>query len=216
MSSAPIDWTPVEDAEKQGGVPSLQIALVEAAKILEHRLAEEKVPGATAAERVEAAGLHLTRPNDVKAAHQYVEALRHGQTPGLTEERAKRHLQSFRQAVADVNELTRSRDSIAAQAKLYLGLLKGKQRWVLRAGMGLGVFLLSVVFLADTGWGNLLVLGVVDIVHFFFGWLVGLLIFFAVLIAVILGTAIYLDRQGSRGGRIKDESDEPGPTHDNH
>lgn len=201
-----IDWTPVEEAEKENTVSGYKLALLESAKILEERLGDERVPGRTFAERVGAAQLHFTRPADVTKAMAYVEGLRHGVTGGLTKERAKVYLQSLRQAVADLNDLAQSRDSFPAQVKLYLGLLKGKQRWLLRGLVGLGIFFFGVLILADTTPGQLLVTGIVALVHLFFGLIVAILIALGVMVAVILGTAVYLGRQ--RGGRVRGEDEE--------
>lgn len=202
---AAIDWTPVEEAEQERTLTGYKVALLEAAKILDERLQEERVPGKTYAERLESAKLHLTRPNDVTKASAYVEGLRGGVTGGLTKERAKTYLQTFRQAVADMNELSQVRDSFIGQAKLYIGLLRGKQRWLLRALIGLGAFFFGVLFLAHTTPGEILVTGVVGLVDLFFGVIVGILLALGVLLAVILGTAIYLSRQG---GRVRGEDEE--------
>jgi predicted outer membrane lipoprotein len=107
--------------------------------------------------------------------------------------------------VADLNDLTQSRDSAVAQVKLYLGLLRGKQVWLVRALIGLGASFVIVLILADTVPGQVLVTGVVAFVHLFFSWIIGLLIAIAVLVVVVIATAIYLDR---KGGRVRIEEDE--------
>lgn len=203
---AAIDWTPVEEAEKEKTLSGYKVALLESAKILEQRMQEERVPGRTDAERFAAAKPHFTRPKQIETAYDYSVALRSGQTGGLTAERAKDYLQYFRQAVADLNDLAQSRDSLKAQALLYLGLLKGRQRWVLNALIGLGGFFVLVLVLADTAPGQLLVLGVVGLVHGFFNLIIGLLVFLALLLMAVLGTAIYLDRRGR--GTVRGEHDE--------
>lgn len=201
--SKTIDWTPVEEAEAEKTLSGLKIALLEVVKILDRRLTEERLPGRSTEERFDAARYHFTKPEQVKKAVDYVTELRDGNTGGLTRQGGERHLQSLRQAVADLNDLSQKRSSLVAQAKMYLGLLKGKQRWLVNSLAGLAGFFLAVLFLADTGAGQLLVAGVVAVVHTFFSWIVTLLITLAVLVLVILGTAVYLDRRPT--GRIKDE-----------
>lgn len=202
---ATIDWTPVEEAESENTISGYKIALLEAAKLFEQRMADEKIPGRTAADHLEAVKLHLTRPSDVTRAYSYVTRLRSGTTGALTKERAKAYIQAFRQAVADLNDLTQQRDSFAAQLKLALGTLKSKQFWLVRALIGLGVFFALVLFLADTAPGQALVAAVVGFVHLFFSWIVGLLIGIALLVVVVVGTALYLDR---RGGTVRGEDEE--------
>lgn len=202
---ATIDWTPVEEAEAENTVSGYKIALLEAAKLFEQRMADEKIPGRTPADRLEAVKLHLTRPADVTRAYSYVTRLRGGTTGALTKERAKAYIQSFRQAVADLNDLTQQRDSFVAQFKLALGTLKSKQFWLIRALIGLGVFFALVLFLADTAPGQALVAVTVGFVHLFFSWIVGLLIGIALLVVVVVGTALYLDR---RGGTVRGEDEE--------
>lgn len=202
---ATIDWTPVEEAEAENTVSGYKLALLEAAKLFEQRMADEKIPGKTPAEHLESVKLHLTRPADVTRAYSYVQRLRNGTTGALTKERAKSYIQSFRQAVADLNDLTQSRDSFAAQFKLTLGALRGKQAWLIRALVGLGVFFVLVLFLADTAPGQVLVTGVVGFVHLFFSWIIGLLVGIALLVFVVIGTALYLDR---RGGKVRGEDEE--------
>jgi hypothetical protein len=202
---ATIDWTPVEEAEAEHTVSGYKIALLEAAKLFEQRMADEKIPGRTAADHLEAVKLHLTRPADVTRAYSYVGRLRAGTTGALTKERAKAYIQAFRQAVADLNDLTQSRDSFAAQFKLALGTLKSKQFWLVRALIGLGVFFVLVLFLADTTPGQVLVAAMVGFVHLFFSWIIGLLVGIALLVFVVVGTALYLDR---RGGTVRGEDEE--------
>ena len=127
-------------------------------------------------------------------------------TGGLAPERAKKYLQSFRQAVADMNDLSQSRDSFGAQARLYLGMLKGKQRWLVRGLVGLGGFLVIILVLADTGPGQGLVEGVVSLVHELLGLFIALLIAIGAILVAVLGSAVYLDKH--RGGRIKTEEED--------
>ncbi len=202
---AHIDWTPVEEATKENTVVGYQVGLLEAVKILDQRLKEEKLPGRTTEERLDAAELHFTRPKQVRQAIAYVTALRTGTTNALTVEGAKKHLQALRQAVADLNDLSQSRANPIAQAKMYLGLLKGKQRWLVRGLVGIGAFFLTVLILADTAPGQLLVALVVTIVNTFFSWIITLLILLAILVLVILGTAVYLDRR--KGGTVTTDDD---------
>lgn len=202
---ATIDWTPVEEAEAEGSLPSYKLALLEAAKLFESRMADERIPGRTPAEQLASVRSHLTRPGDVTKAYSYVQRLRHGSTGALTKDRAKTYIQSFRQAMADLNDLTRSRDSFRAQLLLYLGLLKGRQQWLIRGGIGLGVFFVLVVFFADTTPGRVLVTGTVAFVHLFFSWILGLLLAIGLAIFIVIGTAVYLDR---RGGRVRGEDEE--------
>jgi hypothetical protein len=204
--SSSIDWTAVEEAEAEKTVTGYKLALLEAAKLLDERLQAERVPGRSFAERVQAAHFHFTKPNQVNRAAAYVEGLRSGVTGGLTKDRAKTYLQDFRQGVADMNDLSQSRDSAAAQARLYLGLLKGRQRWLLRGLIGLGGFLVVVLILADTKVGQVLVDGVVGLVHGLFGLIVALLIALGAVLLVVLGTAVYLDRH--RSGRVRGEDEE--------
>ncbi|MDP9212036.1 MAG: hypothetical protein M3N59_02055 [bacterium] len=201
---ATIDWTSVEEAEKENTVTGYKLALLEAAKLFEDRMEDEHIPGKTPAERLEAVKLHLTRPADVTKAYAYAHRLRHGTTGALTKERAKGYLQSFRQAVADLNDLTRQRDSFGAQVKLYWGLVRARQRWLLRGLVGLGGFFLLVLFLADTAPGQALVEGTVALVHGFFSWIAALLIGLALVVLAVLGTAVYLDR---RGGAVRGEDE---------
>lgn len=201
-----IDWTAVEDAEQEKSVSGYKVALLEAAKLLDERLRAERVPGRTFAERTQAAHYHFTQPEKLNRAATYVEGLRSGVTGGLTADRAKTYLQSFRQGVADMNDLSQSRDSFAAQARLYLGLLKGRQRWLVRGLVGLGGFLILVLLLADTGIGRGLVSGIVDLVHGFFGLLVALLVAIGAVLIVVLGSAVYLDKH--RRGRVRGEDEE--------
>lgn len=201
-----IDWTAVEEAESEKTITGYKLALLEAAKLLDERLQAEKVPGKTFAERVQAAHFHFTQPEKLNRAATYVEGLRSGVTGGLTADRAKTYLQDFRQGVADMNDLSQSRDSFGAQAKLYLGMLKGKQRWLLRGLIGLGGFLLVVLVLADTSAGQWLVDGIVGLVHGLFGLIIVILIGLGSVLAVILGTAVYLDR--TRKGRVRGEDEE--------
>jgi uncharacterized membrane protein len=201
-----IDWTAVEEAEAEKTLTGYKVALLEAAKLLDERLQAERVPGRTFAERVQAARFHFTKPDELNRAAVYVEGLRSGVTGGLAKDRAKTYLQSFRQGVADMNDLSQARDSVGAQVRLYLGLLKGRQRWLLRGLIGLGGFIVVVLILADTAPGQFLVNGIVDLVHGFFGLLVALLIALGAVLLVVLGTAVYLDRH--RSGRVRGEDEE--------
>lgn len=203
---ATIDWTPVEEGEAEKTIAGYKVALLEAAKIFEQRMADERIPGKTAADRLASVQLHLTRPADVTKAYSYVTRLREGHTGALTKERAKAYIQSFRQAVADLNDLSQARDSFPAQVRLYLGLLRGKQKWLVRALLGLGGFILIVLFLADTTPGQVLVTGTVAFVHLFFSWIIALLIAIALIVLVVLGTAVYLDRKS--GGKVTIEEDD--------
>ncbi len=202
---ATIDWTPVEEAEAERTVSGYKVALLEAAKLFEQRMADEHIPGQTPADHLAAVRLHLTRPADVTRAYSYVQRLRSGSTGALTKDRAKSYVQAFRQAVADLNDLSQRRDSFMAQVKLYLGFLQGKQGWLIRALIGLGTFFLLVLFLADTTSGQVLVTAVVAFVNFFFTWIIGVLVGIALLVLVVVGTAVYLDR---RGGKVRGEDEE--------
>jgi hypothetical protein len=202
---ATIDWTAVEEAEKENTISGYKVAVLEAAKLLENRLKEEHVPGANTKERLAAGKLHFTRPADLKKAYDYVENLRTGHTGALTIDRAKTYLQSFRQGVADLNDLSQSRSSKVAQLKLYYGLVLGKQRWLINTLIGIAAFLVAVLLLANTTLGNLLVVGVVTFVNTFFKWLIILVIGLALVAVAVVSTAIYLDR---RGGRVTTEDDE--------
>ncbi|MDP4000002.1 MAG: hypothetical protein Q8Q11_01020 [bacterium] len=201
---ATIDWTSVEEAEKENTASAHKLAVLEAAKLFEGRMSEEHIPGHTPAERLEAVKLHLTRPADVTKAYAFVERLRHGSTGALTKSRAKDYLQAFRQGVADLNDLTRQRDSFGAQVKLYWGLVRARQRWLVRALIGLGGFFLLVLFLDGTGFGRAIVGGVVSIVHGFFSWIAILLVSLAAVLLAVIGTAVYLDR---RGGTVRGEDE---------
>ncbi len=200
-----IDWTSVEEAEAEGTPAAQRLALLEAAKIFEQRMREEHIPGKTTEEKFAAVQFHLTRPVDAERAHKYIARLRFGATGALTKERASQYLQAFRQAVADLNDLGQSRDSFIGQMKVYFGLVKGKQAWLIRILIGLGAFFLLVLFLADTTPGQVLVTSLVGFVHIFFNWIIGLLIAIALLVFVVVGTALYLDR---RGGKVTVEDDE--------
>lgn len=202
---ATIDWTAVEEAEKENSLSGYKVALLEAAKLLESRLQEEHVPGADTAERLAAGKLHFTRPADLNKAYGYIEGLRTGNTGGLTIDRAKTYLQSFRQGVADLNDLSQSRSSKVAQLKLYYGLIRGKQRWLINTLIGIAVFLVVVLLLANTTLGQLLVVGVVAFVNAFFKWVIVLIVGLGLVALAVVGTAIYLDR---RGGRVTTEDDE--------
>ncbi|HEY8108521.1 MAG TPA: hypothetical protein VIF43_00715 [Patescibacteria group bacterium] len=201
---ATIDWTSVEEAEKENTASSYKLALLEAAKLFEGRMSDERIPGRTPAERLEAVKLHLTRPADVTKAYAFVERLRHGSTGALTKARAKDYVQAFRQGVADLNDLTRQRDSFGAQAKLYWGLVRARQRWLIRALVGLGGFFLLVLFLDGTGIGRGIVDGIVSLVHGFFSWIAVLLAALAAVLLAVIGTAVYLDR---RGGTVRGEDE---------
>lgn len=203
---ATIDWTPVEEAEAEHTVSGYKIALLEAAKLFEQRMADERIPGKNPADHLAAVQLHLTRPGDVTKAYSYVTRLRDGHTGVLTKERAKSYIQSFRQAVADLNDLSQARDSFPAQVRLHLGLLRGKQVWLVRTLLGVGGFFLLIVFLADTAVGQVIVTGLVAFVHLFFSWIIALLIAIALVVLVVLGTAVYLDRKS--GGKVRIEEDE--------
>lgn len=203
---ATIDWTPVEEAEAEGTLAGHKVALLEAAKLLAQRLRDERIPGHTLAERVAAARWHFTRPDDVAKGVAYVETLHEGQTGALTKTKAKEYLQAFRQGVADLSDLAQARDSFPAQVKVYLGLLRSKQRWLLRALLGFGLAFVLVLFFADTAPGQVLVTGTVSLVHLLFGWIIGLLVMLVVILVVVVGTAVFLDRR-TGGGRIKEEDE---------
>lgn len=203
---ATIDWTPVEEAEAEKTLTGYKVALVEAAKVLDQRLREERVPGANLLERIQSARWHFTRPDDVERSAAFVESFQSGATGGLTKAKAKDYLQTFRQAVADINDLSQSRDSFRAQTKLYLGLLKGKQGLFLKALLVLGLAFLLILFLADTGPGQVFVTGIVGLVHLFFGLILTLLLIVGLIVVIVIGTAIYLDRRAG-GGRIKEEDE---------
>lgn len=204
---ATIDWTAVEEAERENTVSAYKLAVLEATKLFEGRMADEHIPGKTPAEKLEAVKLHLTRPGDVTKAYAFVERLRNGATGALTKSLAKDYLQAFRQAVADLNDLTQKRDSFGAQLKLYWGLVQTKQRWLIRGLFGLGSFFVLVLFLDGTGAGQALVRGTLDVVHGFFSLIAALLIVLAVAVFAVLGTAVYLDRRGG-GGRVRGEDEE--------
>lgn len=203
--SETIDWSPVDEALAEKSSSGVKLAMLEAGKILDERLDDVKIPGRTLREKVGSATLHLTNVKDVAKAADYLSGLRSGTTGALNRPQAERHIQSIRQAVTDLNELSAERQSPLAQAKLYAGALKGKQRWLKQALAGVGVVFLIILFLADTGWGRSLVGGVVGGVNTFFSWIITVLILIGLLILVVLGTAIYLDRRS--GGRVSSDDE---------
>ncbi len=202
-----IDWTPVEEASAEKTASGYQVAVLESAKILEQRLRQEHLGGPSLLEQVTAARLFFTRPDDVTEAAQYVEDLRFGSSRPLTAARSAKLQQTIRQAVADINELSRQRDSWQAKAKLYLGQIRARRSWFGSALAVAAGVLLVIWLLANTTPGSVLVTVVVTVVNTVFAWVFGLLIVAAIILGAVLGTAVYLDRSRG-GGRIKTEADE--------
>lgn len=205
MASATIDWTPVDEAMGENTAAGYQLAVLEAGKILEQRLAAERVPGATLTERLENARFHLTDAEAVLSAAAYVEKVRFGDSPALKKPGTEKLIHIVRQAVTDIGEYGQEHDKPLVRAKTYVGILKGKQSWLVNGLLGVAGFFVLVLFLANSSPGQALTSGIVSIVNGFFSWIVTLLIIIAVIILVVLGTAIFLDRKSRGSVTVEDD-----------
>jgi uncharacterized membrane protein YqjE len=198
-----IDWTPVEQALKTDSIDSLKLAILESYKIVANRLRQERVPGQTTQQQLQVLELSLTRPKDALSAATYAEALLAGDTPALTKDRAKRHIQALRQVVADIADFAHDRNLLKSRFRLAVGRVKTSQRRALKVALMLGAFCLLVVFLADTASGQSIVSAIVDTVHAIFRLVLLLAVIVLIGAAAVIGTAVLFGR--SRGGKIVDE-----------
>lgn len=198
-----IDWTPVEQAMETDSIDSLKLAILESYKIVANRLRQERVPGQTTQQQLQTLELSLTRPKDALSAATYAEALLQGDTPALTKDRAKHHIQALRQVVADIADFAHDRNLLKSRFRLAVGRVKTSQRRAFKVALILGAFCLLVVFLADTTPGQSIVSAVVDAVHAIFRLVLLLAVIVLIGAAAVIGTAVLFGR--SRGGKIVDE-----------
>lgn len=190
-----IDWTPVDEALAEGTGSGAKLAVLEAGKILTQALAQANLPGVTPATRLKAAGSVLTNPKDVAELQTVLERLNRGSSPQLNAEQAKRHVQTVRQTMADLSNLEPADRSRVTRLRLLLGAARGQRQLVLQVLGGVVAAFILILFLADTEFGQAIVAGIVGLVHFFFRWLIGLVILLVVLAAAVAATALYLDRR---------------------
>ncbi len=190
-----VDWTPVDEALAEGTASGAKLAVLEAGKILESSLANAKLPGDTPAAKLGKARGMLARPAEVTQLQQALEKLHRGDSPALSPEQAKHHVQTVRQTLADLSSIPSADRSPATRIKLLAGMFRGRRQLGLQVLGAATVAFVLILFLADTPPGQAIVTGVVGIVHFFFRWLLGLVILLAVLAAAVAATALYLDRR---------------------
>jgi len=192
MSQKVYNWDTVSDYLRENTQAGLQIAVLEADKILIAVIRDLNYPGKNGEERLLLAQKLFSDFDRVKKAHRFAQKIRREISFSLTPKTTEEILAVYYQALLDIKEHHNPRFKLFEKIVFYFKkrILKTKKllKWI---GIGLPLFLLATLFLDKTKIGHKIVKAVLAINDFIFSWLIILIFLAGGIIALTFGSIWY-------------------------
>ena len=216
-----LNWQFVESALEEGSSSGYKIAVLETAKLLSQALEEQNFSGKNFEERLNSAGNIFANEENVNQALEIRQKIIEQPYFDISVEETKETIANFYQAIVDVTENqpgvlsklnvfknfgSKFKESGTSPHRLFSVSRIFEKGFIKKFIIGLFLFFLIVLILADTGPGQSLTNFMVDIAHFIFYKLLIVAAIAAAIIIAIIGTLSYLEgRNDGNRGRMKIE-----------
>jgi hypothetical protein len=216
-----LNWQSVESALEEGSSSGYKIAVLETAKLLSQALEEQNFSGKNFEERLNSAGKIFANKENVNQALEIRQKIIEQPYFDVSAKETKETIANFYQAIIDVTEnqsgvlsklnifknfSSKFKENDTSSCRFFSVSKIFKKGFIKKFIIGLFLFFLIVLILADTGPGQSLTNFIVDIAHFIFYKLLVVAAIAAAIIIAIIGTLSYLEgRQDSNRGRMKIE-----------
>ena len=208
-----LNWQFVESALEEGSSSGYKIAVLETAKLLSQALEEQNFSGKNFEERLNSARNIFANEENVNQALEIRQKIIEQPYFDISIEETKETIANFYQAIVDATE---NQPGILSKLNVFKNFNPKfkdfslsrifEKGFIKKSIIGLFLFFLIVLILADTGPGQSLANFMVDIAHFIFYKLLIVAAIAAAIIIAIIGALSYLEgRNDSNRGRLKIE-----------
>lgn len=193
MSKRAYNWNTIQDYLAENSQAGLQMAVLEADKILLCVLEDLGFPGKTERQKITLSKRLFSDFSRLKEAHNQAEMIKKEPDFALTAKLSEEILAVYYQALLDIKTHKRPRFTWLEKIQLVLRRKIPKTKKILRwSGVYLFLFFLLVLFLDRTKTGNSIVASILRITNFIFSWLIILILLAVGIIATIIGSLWYL------------------------
>ena len=194
-----LNWQSVENNLEEGTSSGYKVAILETAKLLNQVLIEKNFPGRDLEERLNSARNIFTDEEKIEQVYQMRQKIIEQPYFDLSSQETKETIANFYQMIVDVMESQpRTLDKLNIFKNINLKFknvsLFGKGI-IKKSLIGIFLFFLIVLILADTGPGQTLTNFLVDVAHFIFYKLLIISAIAAAIIIAIIGTLSYLENR---------------------
>ena len=194
-----LNWQSVENNLEEGTSSGYKVAILETAKLLNQVLTEKNFPGRDLEERLNSARNIFTDEEKIEQVYQMRQKIIEQPYFDLSSQETKETIANFYQMIVDVMESQpRTLDKLNIFKNINLKFknvsLFGKGI-IKKSLIGIFLFFLIVLILADTGPGQTLTNFLVDVAHFIFYKLLIISAIAAAIIIAIIGTLSYLENR---------------------
>ncbi len=194
-----LNWQSVENNLEEGTSSGYKVAILETAKLLNQVLAEKNFPGRDLEERLNSARNIFTDEEKIEQVYQMRQKIIEQPYFDISSQETKETIANFYQMIVDVME---SQPRTLDKLNIFKNInLKFKNVSIFGKGIikksliGIFLFFLIVLILADTGPGQTLTNFLVDVAHFIFYKLLIISAIAAAIIIAIIGTLSYLENR---------------------
>jgi len=202
-----LNWRSVETALKEGTSSGYKVAVLETAKLLDQVLIEKKFPGKNFEERLNSAKSIFTNEEIVDQVYEARRKIIEQPYFYISSDETKKTIANFYQMITEATETQSSRLNIFRNINLKFKKFFLFGRGIIKKSLiGLFLFFLIVLILADTGPGQSLTNFLIDIAHFIFYKLLIVAAIAAAIIIIVIGTLSYLEgRRENDEGKMRIE-----------
>jgi urease gamma subunit len=194
-----LNWQSVENNLEEGTSSGYKVAILETAKLLNQVLTEKKFSGRDLEERLNSARNIFTDEEKIEQVYQMRQKIIEQPYFDISSQETKETIANFYQMIVDVME---SQPRTLDKLNIFKNInLKFKNVSIFGKGIikksliGIFLFFLIVLILADTGPGQTLTNFLVDVAHFIFYKLLIISAIAAAIIIAIIGTLSYLENR---------------------
>ncbi len=192
MSQKVYNWDTVSDYLRENTQAGLQLAILEADKILISVIRDLNYPGRNGEERLMLSQKLFSDFGRVKKAHQFAKRIRREIGFSLTPQTTEEILAVYYQALLDIKEHNNPRFNFLKKIVFYFKKKVLKTKKILKGiGIFLPLLLLTALFLDKTKIGNKIVNTILVINDFIFSWLIILIFLAGGILALSLGSLWY-------------------------
>ena len=191
-----IDWTTIDEYQKEGTLAGLCMALAESDKLLNYILTNQNYRGENIYEKIRDAKNRFTDLNNLAKALEIKENIFSEYEKEISKEDIKTALKHYRQAITDLVEVDKPDIGLLARMNSWFNYYFVYQPGVFRKiAIWFLAIILSLIILDTTHPGQKLVSFLAGLFFKAANWLIIGGIFFRALVIIVIGTIIYFEKR---------------------
>lgn len=192
-------WEQVEKYLQEETTSGLLVALIEADKLLNATLKKQGYPGKSLDDRIKSAREKFNNLNGLLEARHLLKQFLSNLNANITSLDVEEAVTAYKQSLLDLQSEQKARLGVFERTIILLDYyLPSKWKFVRKVVLLVLLISLIIWLLANTRWGQLIVLTVVGVVNFIYTWIAAIILFCLTLIMIIIASLIYFERRKRR------------------